>query len=378
MAALARAAEADGGGEADGGPPPDDLEGLQDALSSSREALAARLHEPAGTLPRAKLVEICHLALEIDQLHLTLARTRLRWREHALADVQRALGCLHGVASLPQVLDRATAALCRNCDFDRAAVFAVEGSLMVAASAHCEEDPDRAARFLALAREHPPRLDQMLLETEILRRRKPVLVTDPATDPRTYKPLVAASKTTSYVAAPIMPEGRVIGFVHADRYFSAWPVDAHDRDTLWTFAEGLGYAIERTILLGRLHSQHAEIARMMRSTEVVMSEADRADLELAGFEAGNSHIAAPPRSALLEHQEPRIEGGVTAREMDVLELLAAGLTNAEIADRLVISKGTVKSHVKQILRKLSAANRAQAASAYMCWLERDRGRRPTL
>ena len=46
-------------------------------------------------------------------------------------------------------------------------------------------------------------------------------------------------------------------------------------------------------------------------------------------------------------------------------LMAAGRTNPQIATELVISTGTVKSHVKRVLRKLHANNRAEAASTYV-------------
>jgi DNA-binding NarL/FixJ family response regulator len=49
----------------------------------------------------------------------------------------------------------------------------------------------------------------------------------------------------------------------------------------------------------------------------------------------------------------------------VLRLMAAGETNGGIADRLVISHGTAKTHVKHILRKLRASNRAEAVSRYL-------------
>jgi DNA-binding NarL/FixJ family response regulator len=45
--------------------------------------------------------------------------------------------------------------------------------------------------------------------------------------------------------------------------------------------------------------------------------------------------------------------------------MAAGATNALIARELFISEGTVKSHVKRILRKLNASNRAEAVSRYL-------------
>lgn len=54
---------------------------------------------------------------------------------------------------------------------------------------------------------------------------------------------------------------------------------------------------------------------------------------------------------------------LTARELDVLRLLAAGSTNARIAGELFISPATVSTHVISILRKLGVANRTQASAA---------------
>ena len=58
---------------------------------------------------------------------------------------------------------------------------------------------------------------------------------------------------------------------------------------------------------------------------------------------------------------PPTEEPLTGREVDILRLVAKGLSNQQIADRLVISERTVRTHISHILDKLHLANRTQAA-----------------
>lgn len=57
--------------------------------------------------------------------------------------------------------------------------------------------------------------------------------------------------------------------------------------------------------------------------------------------------------------EPQLK--LTARKLEILQLLAQGYTNREIARKLVVTQFTVRSHVCRILKKLNLANRTQAA-----------------
>ena len=76
-------------------------------------------------------------------------------------------------------------------------------------------------------------------------------------------------------------------------------------------------------------------------------------------------------------EEDRAMEGVSEREKEVLVLVAQGLTNREIADKLVISENTSRNHVSRILEKLGLARRSEAAAfAVQHWLlEKERFRK---
>jgi DNA-binding NarL/FixJ family response regulator len=74
---------------------------------------------------------------------------------------------------------------------------------------------------------------------------------------------------------------------------------------------------------------------------------------------GQRGIPAPVAARLAEHT-PRI--GLTPRELEVLRLVAEGLSNAEVADRIGRTEGTVKVHLKNILQKLDVRDRTEAVT----------------
>ena len=119
----------------------------------------------------------------------------------------------------------------------------------------------------------------------------------------------------------------------------------------------LGAPYERALELaasGRQPELLEALATLDRLGAVAAANLVRRDLRRMGA----SHVPRRPR--------PRTRAnpaGLTDRQLEVLELLAEGLTNAEIADRLVVSVRTVDHHVAAILAKLNVGSRREAARA---------------
>jgi DNA-binding CsgD family transcriptional regulator len=111
------------------------------------------------------------------------------------------------------------------------------------------------------------------------------------------------------------------------------------------------FALARSLAIGKPRAAVAEAQLALRTFERIGARPD-ADAAAALLR----ELGASGRSRV------RGTGALTAREAEVLALLAEGLTNAEIAERLVISRRTAEHHVANVLSKLDLRSRAEAAA----------------
>ena len=315
---------------------------------------------PCGSTSAAGDIELLsRVKSAITRLHSSQADkvdTTLTCLREAIAD-------LGDIDNVDHLLHRAAVAT-TTLGFDRAMISSVRDGRWVPVAGHIERDPGWAAEIVAAGQSSPEIIDAALPEAEMVRRRRPILVEDVGTLPRCFTTVIDASKGQRYVAAPILADRSVVGFVHADVFYRARRFTADDLHLLGLFGEFLGGAVSRLLRLDELRALRAEVDGV--ATRIT---------ELERAWSGQTHPSAPrragpatlpTRSARSQHNHHTAAlNALTRRELEVLELVADGATNRRIARVLTISEGTVKGHLKHIFRKLGTANRAETVSAWL-------------
>ncbi|HSV40351.1 MAG TPA: LuxR C-terminal-related transcriptional regulator [Nocardioidaceae bacterium] len=298
-----------------------------------RARLVAELDEAAAR-------DFYLLGLDLQQLALELHQDDLSQRNRRLGECADGLARLRGLRTSQDVVEAVCAETVVRCDFGRVVVSRVENGMWMPSMAHfTEDDPswftDWVEARIPLKGDTP--------ETRLLTERRPAVVYDTGAATVHEDIIVESGQSSSYVVAPLMSAGNVVGFIHADHFPGTRRASEADRDVLWAFADGFSRIHERMVLMERVEAQRAQVGRLLDST-------------LRGMQREVPAVAA--QVTINGHDV--VLADLTARETEVLELMVDGATNRAIASQLVIAEDTVKSHVKQILRKLGVTNRAQA------------------
>lgn len=237
------------------------------------------------------------------------------------------------VQSAPELVER--------MGFDRVILSELRDDVWTPLDVGISRDKPWANDILEAGRTQPQRLSPTLLETAMVRTRRPIHVVDVQGHPQVNRPIAMASKSTAYLAVPVVVGDAVGAFIHVDRYWSGRTFTSDDASQLTLFAEALGLTLERAHVVDKLAVLAAE---------------------LGSLTAGSTVFGAPAARRPEPVGPTPLRVDLTPREHEVAQLLAGGLTNEQIATELVLSEATVKSHVKHILRKLNAGHRAEAVS----------------
>jgi DNA-binding CsgD family transcriptional regulator len=289
------------------------------------------------------LVEL--LALERELVEADYVR-RSDARER-VADAVRRLG---EVGSPQGILERAAEELGTSSEFGRVLIGEVRDDGLHPRSLWIDGDPDGAAMALDELRRATIPLEYPTIEDEVARHPRTEIVDARAARSRAAGRLAQVLGWDEYVVTALVVQGNTVGLLHAD----AGPgsggraLDPLDAEIAARYAEGVTGVFERAVLRDMLQLHHHELRSGVEWMSARLSQ-------LAGEGDG---------AALADGPDPGGAEALTPRELDVLRLLARGQTNLEIAHALVVREGTVKYHVKNILRKLGATSRADAVSRY--------------
>ncbi len=291
----------------------------------------------------AERVLVDLLALEREILELDYVR-----RSDALERVSDAIRRLGEMASTDAILSRAAAELGDGSEFDRVLISEVADDRILPLTIWAGEEQTAADAAVAQIGRAPIRLEYPLLEYEVARRHGTEVVAVATAGARTPVSLTRWLGWDSYVVAALTVGGETIGLLHADAAASSRAVDALDAEVATRYAEGLSGVLERAVLRHTLELHQAELSAAVQWLSNRLSR----------LEDAPGMVSPRPGDA-------REVATLTKRELEVLRLLARGNTNRAIGQALVIREGTVKYHVKNILRKLQATSRADAVARFV-------------
>jgi DNA-binding CsgD family transcriptional regulator len=309
-----------------------------------------------ATASARTLVEL--LALEREIVEAEYVR-----RSDALERVADALRRLGEVGSPQGILERAAEELGTSSEFARVLIGEVRADGLHARALWSAADVELTAGMLEELQRAPVALEYPSIEDEVARRPRTEIVAAHAPRSRAARRLVDALGWEEYVVTALVVQGQAVGLLHADAPGMDRSLDSLDAEVATRYAEGLAGVFERAVLREMLQSHHHEL----RSAVDWMS----ARLGQLSTDGGGWTVDSMSAAGAV----PGGADALTPRELDVLRLLARGRTNLEIAQALVVREGTVKYHVKNILRKLGATSRADAVSRYARAQDEISGRR---
>ncbi|BBX63624.1 hypothetical protein MSAS_27980 [Mycobacterium saskatchewanense] len=328
------------------------------------DQLLRAMRDHTIALDSSQLSQLLELAIKLQDIRFSHRQMVTEERLHMLTSGQEVGGRLSATQGVKKLFEHAAAAICDLPGLERGMVFQREGGVLHAAATVFAGNDEWARDCHALSASTRYELVPQRPETLIIRSRSPAIITDALNDPNAFQPIVQKMHAANYVGAPVTAFGEVVATIHGDAYFSGRPVDGADRDVLAAFAKSLGQIVERAMLIEQLQFQQTASQQLARSARSILDSVGGA------VTPPDSHQQIP---TLPWQSRSEVVSELTRREYEVLQLMAKGATNRQIASTIFLSEETVKSHVKHILQKFGVANRGQAVAMYLESIDRGPG-----
>ncbi|GAB3710321.1 hypothetical protein GCM10027590_06240 [Nocardiopsis nanhaiensis] len=299
------------------------------------------------------------LASDVAVLRNSLMTRQMATRQEMMHRVDQSLQKLRTIGSIDEFSSRLPVEIV-ELGYVRSLFSWVDRLHWVAQSAHSERGPAESRRLVEAGRRKPLRDLRSLFEYDMIQGRRPILMRGIRDSSRVHPDIIKVTESDSYVASPLVVGDEVVGFVSLDLHAQSGTVDDFDRDLVSLLTVGAGAALERILLTGGGEEPRLAADRGLR----LLRKASGASRGGTAVEVESAGAAAPVGAAGLRAPGRGCCGELTKRELQILSLMAEGLSNADLAAALVISEGTAKTHVRNILRKLGVDNRTRAAALY--------------
>ncbi|WP_258081215.1 helix-turn-helix transcriptional regulator [Nocardia nova] len=345
---------------------------LLDAIGPEPELLQLQEFNPSLSLVRDYATRALRTGLPSVEVTVEVATVLATVDKAIRADVARRVRVhskqFGGLTRVMQAIENARGAamsgvltreLCTSLAYGKAMYSVVSGSSWapVTVSVNPELQGDFAPLVAAVDGRSIPLRDAPR-EAELVRRRRSYAVGPCEVNRHTYRPLLDLSRPAGYLAVPIVVAERAVAIVHVDRHDN--DLTEADFHLITTLAQACALSMESAQLRAAISEQNrrttAELDRLRRALR---------ELEDTGVTFDDVQHPDDTREVTVYASHTTDYTAIlTARECDVLALIATGATNAAISRRLCISDGTVKSHVQRIFKKIGVGTRAEAAALY--------------
>ncbi len=263
---------------------------------------------------------------------------------------------LRGAHDVGTLFLRASESACVECGFDRGVVLSVhDGHLTATETSALPTAASDRLRRMVLAK--PIALEAGTEEHTAVRRA--------GGGKRGRAPkgsvLATALELGEFALVAVAPEGVTLAVLLLDR--AEGPVDAADLALAGAAAAVLASELARVVQRTRVGELVAELRGFSTMAQALAGEVLEAPAALPRDRGHGATFSQLDTGSVSTGEA--VEALFTERERRVAALLVDGRSNREIAEVLVLSPETVKTHVARILRKLGASNRVEAVSLYL-------------